>query len=1026
MRKQAGTLGQRSRGGAPGAGKAGRWAALGLWVLALTSVGRADESGPRAVAHPGDGISLDGTWNVAVGGQSPRPAVVPGLVGDPNVMSPGAVSYARTVALPPGDWSQAVLRLYGARFEPAVYVDGTLVGAKEGGMGPVRFVLRNPAVQPGRSIDLRVVLKSLRDVPVSDASSVPRADRWRADVSSSLWGDVSLHFAGRTRITRLVPWTNFAADSVAVHWELAGDEMAGKTRAVQASILDSQGRVVAVSAWTPAAKDRGVTALNLDHACQPWSPEAPHLYRLRLVVRDGARVSDRREITWGLRDFRTRGLRFILNGHPIQLRGSSVVWHRWVRDPAARTLAFDPGWFEQNIIRRLKRLGANYLRFHLGLPPEAFLDRCDRDGLLVQMEWPFFHGIPASGKSMEAQWRSWLDVAARHPCVVMIQPWNETAGPELTKAWHALNADLADYPPIVVCGRDVINIHKYWWSLFENLGLYYDSPSQFPQPIMVDEFGGNYLDSKGDPGAYPTVRESLLRFIGRRQTRRLRLWFQGESTSRVAEYWRRLGAAGFAPFCMLSSPQDGDNWFLGPLKDGRPKPVWGMLSAAFAPVSVSLALWDHNFRPGQVVTVPVYLFNDTNEARPVTATVLVAPVSGGGPVGATRTLERAVPAHGRVIVPVAVALPPEPGRWRMEARLEQPKPDHPVVSAWDVQTLRVEAPTALHNVAVGVPEDEGEIRSFLAQNGIKVTTPDDPAAAVIVTSKQTWARVADRGKLPDSLPRALARGVSLVMLDIGPHDLGQGYKVGDLGPLEGAPQVDGTPRVERYRLVGGVHVTFEQVAEPESCLHPALHDASLWHGLSRRSAWLWNGLRGGLVVPAADMTVTGLSPSAALALWTDRGADPEAIRHDSAYYAYELQGFYAFSRSPQDREARARLRAKVKVLVEDAPALNGSADPEAPIVVTDIAESHQSAVTAGRATLLRPLASCGKDLDRIPVVELAFGPHEGKVILSQLLTAGRLVRGEARPGFYGIRYDPAAAQLVLNLIADAIPAKPSS
>ena len=50
------------------------------------------------------------------------------------------------------------------------------------------------------------------------------------------------------------------------------------------------------------------------------------------------------------------------------------------------------------------------------------------------------------------------------------------------------------YPPMVVGHRDVIHVHKYWWSLFENVGLTYDSHEQFDGPIMVDEFGGDYLD----------------------------------------------------------------------------------------------------------------------------------------------------------------------------------------------------------------------------------------------------------------------------------------------------------------------------------------------------------------------------------------------------------------------------------------------------------------------------------------------------------------------------------------------------
>jgi hypothetical protein len=57
--------------------------------------------------------------------------------------------------------------------------------------------------------------------------------------------------------------------------------------------------------------------------------------------------------------------------------------------------------------------------------------------------------------------------------------------------------------------------------------------------------------------------------------------------------------------------------------------------------------------------------------------------------------------------------------------------------------------------------------------------------------------------------------------------------------------------------------------------------------------------------------------------------------------------------------------------------------------------------------------------DEEPDRGLTFGPGKGNVILSQVLTAGRLVRASAQAGFYGLRYDPAAAQFVLNMIAKA-------
>ncbi len=69
------------------------------------------------------------------------------------------------------------------------------------------------------------------------------------------------------------------------------------------------------------------------------------------------------------------------------------------------------------------------------------------------------------------------------------------------EAWKAMGTVTAQYPPVVLSHRDVLHPHFYWWSLFENVGLYYESAKAFDRPIMVDEFGGNYLDGEGNPGS---------------------------------------------------------------------------------------------------------------------------------------------------------------------------------------------------------------------------------------------------------------------------------------------------------------------------------------------------------------------------------------------------------------------------------------------------------------------------------------------------------------------------------------------
>ena len=63
----------------------------------------------------------------------------------------------------------------------------------------------------------------------------------------------------------------------------------------------------------------------------------------------------------------------------------------------------------------------------------------------------------------------------------------------------------------------------------------------------------------------------------------LRIAMNSLSNASVAEYWRRIGAAGMSPFCIVGSWYDGNHWFLGEIADGKPKPVWDDLTAAWSP-----------------------------------------------------------------------------------------------------------------------------------------------------------------------------------------------------------------------------------------------------------------------------------------------------------------------------------------------------------------------------------------------------------------------------------------------------------
>jgi hypothetical protein len=170
-----------------------------------------------------------------------------------------------------------------------------------------------------------------------------------------------------------------------------------------------------------------------------------------------------------------------------------------------------------------------------------------------------------------------------------------------------------------------------------------------------------------------------------------------------------------------------------------------------------------------------------------------------------------------------------------------------------------------------------------------------------------------------------------------------------------------------------------------------------------------------------EMGFSGLSPAAFVALWKSRGANEEMFKKDF-YYAYNLQGFYAYSEENNNEKVKQILREKVKFLVEDAPALASSLNPDAEIKIVDLVNMSKN-YKSGQAEKLTPLVNCGLNLVRTPVVRIDFGKQDGSVIISQLITEGRLTQGEGDRDLYSKRYDPVAAQFLLNMLNEVIKTK---
>ncbi len=147
-----------------------------------------------------------------------------------------------------------------------------------------------------------------------------------------------------------------------------------------------------------------------------WSPDTPTLYKLKVTVKNEARVFDEKTVQFGFRTFKfdfTNG--FSINGKPMKLKG--VCNHQ---DHAGVGVAI-PASIEEFRIRKLKEMGANAYRCSHNPPSENILNLCDKYGLLVIDENRAFNASP-----------DWLEYAKalvrrdrNHPSIIAWSIFNE-------------------------------------------------------------------------------------------------------------------------------------------------------------------------------------------------------------------------------------------------------------------------------------------------------------------------------------------------------------------------------------------------------------------------------------------------------------------------------------------------------------------------------------------------------------------------------------------------------------------------
>ncbi len=138
-----------------------------------------------------------------------------------------------------------------------------------------------------------------------------------------------------------------------------------------------------------------------------WSPENPKLYRLKIEC---GKASFFRQL--GIRKLKADGVHFRLNNLPYYLRG--ICEHGYY--PETIHPNHDSSYYRK-VIRKVKNLGFNFIRFHTCIPEEEYMQAADELGILLHVECP--------NNTTLSEWKQIVNFCRRHPSVVIYCCGNE-------------------------------------------------------------------------------------------------------------------------------------------------------------------------------------------------------------------------------------------------------------------------------------------------------------------------------------------------------------------------------------------------------------------------------------------------------------------------------------------------------------------------------------------------------------------------------------------------------------------------
>lgn len=350
----------------------------------------------------------------------------------------GAVWYQRSIKIPL-EWNEKriVIFLERVMYQSILWIDGNEVGQQDSLSTPHVYDISDYVV-PGREHNLTIMIDN-RDI--HKIGPHPSA---YTDETQTIWNGI----VGRMNI--------YATDKVflsdvQIYPDIINRKVFLKTKIENytnldleytltvnvKSICDNNTHRIEPAIFKINNKDAGILQFEyqMGEHLLLWDEFSPNLYEMELLLSGAGGqqiISDRKNVVFGMKEFKASGTQFTVNGRKTFLRGTL--------DCCIYPLTGYPPMEAEDwhkIFKTVKEYGLNHIRFHSWCPPEAAFKAADEIGIYLQIEGPVWMDTwtnytigcyPEHYSYLPAEARRIISTYGNHPSFCMFSNGNELNG----------------------------------------------------------------------------------------------------------------------------------------------------------------------------------------------------------------------------------------------------------------------------------------------------------------------------------------------------------------------------------------------------------------------------------------------------------------------------------------------------------------------------------------------------------------------------------------------------------------------